>query len=105
MRVDRAEVSLDTMVPLDSKPGISRRSGWRRFGFRLGAVVVGLLVLVAIELVLIGLDVGRAVDQDPFVGFQEIRPLFVLDETGRRYEIPPSRQTFFRPESFSARKS
>ncbi|MGF1580647.1 MAG: SGNH/GDSL hydrolase family protein [Gemmataceae bacterium] len=41
---------------------------------------------------------------DPFVGFSDVHPLFVLNEDTRRYEIPQSRLKFFCPESFSAEK-
>ena len=48
---------------------------------------------------------GRPADyDDPFVGFSAIHPLFVLDESGARYEIPKSRLKFFAPESCPAKK-
>lgn len=34
-----------------------------------------------------------------------MRPLFVLSDDESRYEIPPTRQVYFRPESFPAAKS
>jgi lysophospholipase L1-like esterase len=73
--------------------------------FRLLAVAVGLLPLVVLELALRGLGLGKPTDySDPFVGFSDIHPLFVLDAETNRYEIPLSRQTHFRPESFPAVK-
>jgi lysophospholipase L1-like esterase len=69
------------------------------------AVLVGLAPLVALELALRIAGVGRPTDyNDPFVGFSEIQPLFVLNEAAERYEIPKSRQTHFCPESFAATK-
>ena len=50
-------------------------------------------------------DWGRMPDQgDAFVGFSEVRPLFVLDPSGDRFEIPASRQAIFQPDSFAAKK-
>lgn len=48
---------------------------------------------------------GRpALYDDPFVGFRELRPLFVLSQDGSSYEIPKSRQKHFCAESFLAQK-
>ena len=41
---------------------------------------------------------------DPYVSFQDIRPLFVLDSSGSRYETAGERLEFFRKQSFAARK-
>lgn len=41
---------------------------------------------------------------DPFVGFHEVKPLFVLNAESDRFEIPAARQGYFRPESFGADK-
>lgn len=74
--------------------------------FRLGAVAVGLLVVVCLELALGLVLPNRAAEQpDPFAGFDSIRPLFVLNDAKNRYEIARSRYEFFRPDSFSAEKS
>ena len=40
--------------------------------------------------------------EDPYVGFSAVHPLFVRE--GDRYEIPESRQMYFRPQSFPAMK-
>jgi len=78
----------------------------KRFLFRLAAVVLGLLPLIACELTLRGLGLGKPTDSnDPFVGFSDIHPLFVLNKIGSRYEIPKSRQVHFQPDSFAAQKS
>jgi hypothetical protein len=73
--------------------------------FRLAAVALALAPFFAAEMFLRAMDWGKAADyDDPFVGFTELHPLFVLSDDGRRYEIPASRQDFFRPESFAAEK-
>src|SRR5205085_3098240 len=57
-------------------------------------------------LALRALGLGQATDfNDPFVGFSDIHPLFVLNEETGRYEIPKSRQTHFQPDGFAAEKS
>ncbi len=78
----------------------------RRSGFRLVALALGVLLVGAVELTLRLLGFSspdRATD--PFVGFSSIQPLFVPDETGNRFEISPSRQVYFRPDSFPTNKS
>lgn len=73
--------------------------------FRTAAVLLGLAVCAAAELVCVAFGWGRATEyDDPFVGFSAVHPLFVLNEEHERYEIPKSRRQFFAHESFSARK-
>jgi lysophospholipase L1-like esterase len=73
--------------------------------FRLAAIALGLLPVLAIEGTLRLFDLGRPADyEDPFVGFSAVHPLFVPDATGTNYEIPRSRQVFFCPESFPIHK-
>lgn len=74
--------------------------------FRILAVLIGLTPLLAAELVLTALDYGRPSDfDDPYVGFSDIHPLFVLNRAAGRYEVAHSRRTHFGPESFAARKA
>jgi hypothetical protein len=83
----------------------SPRPWWKGLLFRTGAVLLGLLPLVIGEVALRGLGLGKPTDSnDPFVGFSDIHPLFVLDPRTGRYEIPTSRQTHFQPDSFAAVK-
>lgn len=83
-----------------------RRSLIKTWLFRLAAVLVGLSPLLACEAVLTALDWGRPSRyDDPFVGFSAVYPLFELDATHTRYEIPRSRRAYFRPESFAAQKA
>jgi lysophospholipase L1-like esterase len=83
----------------------ARRLVWKGALFRAAAVLLGLLPLVACELALRTVGLGKPTDSnDPFVGFSDIHPLFVLDQQAGRYEIPKSRQSHFQPESFAAAK-
>jgi tetratricopeptide (TPR) repeat protein len=78
----------------------------KRFVFRALAILLGLSPFLACELALRGLGVGKSTDSnDPFIGFSDIHPLFVLNESLGRYEIPKARQTHFQPESFAAEKA
>jgi len=73
--------------------------------FRVAAVMIGLSPFAAAEAVFAIFDWGRPTyREDPFVGFRAVHPLFVLNEDGTRYEIAPSRQGYFRPDSFARRK-
>ena len=86
---------------LDSPP---RRA--RRWSLRLAAIGLGVLPFLLGELLCIACGWGRTADyDDPFVGFQSVHPLFVLNDDGDRYEIPPSRYRFFAPDSFPETKS
>jgi len=73
--------------------------------FRLGAVLLGLSPFVLAEGLFTVLDWGRPTyEDDPFVGFRGVHPLFVPSADGSRYEIAKSRQEFFQPDSFSFKK-
>ncbi|MBA7651938.1 hypothetical protein ES703_59767 [subsurface metagenome] len=95
------------MTPGQGPTKPSRRRGRSRVVFfHLAAIVVVLSPLVVGELVLrlcvpappVGLD-------DPYVSFSSLRPLFVLDSTGSRFETAENRLTYFCPQSFAAAKS
>lgn len=78
----------------------------RQHLFRLVASLIGLAPLVLIEMLLTALGWGEPDwHDDPFAGFRSVRPLFVLNAAGDRYEIPSARLTYFRPQSFPARKA
>jgi lysophospholipase L1-like esterase len=95
---------MSTPAPATSDRPAPRRRG-RRLVLRALAIGIGLLPFVACEAVLRVVDWPRARAQDdPFVGFSQVHPLFVLDPSGQRYEIPPARYKFFGPESFQAVK-
>ncbi len=74
--------------------------------FRLAAILLGLAPFVLAELIFVALNWGHPNDQlDLYVEFTGTKPLFVLSDDGERREIPLGRQSFFRPESFAARKA
>lgn len=85
----------------EASADVITRSVGRRWLFRLAAVVIGVLPIVAVE---VGLRAaGRG---DGFVdGFEERRRLFVANESGERFEVASNRLGYFRPESFPAVKS
>ena len=88
-----------------SLENVPTRPRWRAFAFRGLAVLVGLAPLATAEVAFRIADVGRpSLDDDPFVGFSAVRPLFVPNEAGDRYAISPAFAKFFRPDSFAARK-
>ena len=76
-----------------------------RIAFRCLAILFGLCIVLAIEGGLRLTHWGRIRDiGDPFVGFHDTIPLFVLNEANSTYEIPESRRAFFQPDSFAATK-
>lgn len=78
---------------------------WKRLLFRACAVALSLLPLLICEFALRAAGTGKPTDSnDPFVGFSNLHPLFVLNDQTGRYEIPTSRQVHFQPESFVAKK-
>ena len=105
--------ALEPQIDLMPEPKITNSTDERqqpvrrhRWWFRPAAVVLGLSMFALAELVFVIAGIGRPDEyEDPFVGFSEIRPLFVLSEDGQRYEIPKSRQAYFAADSFAARKA
>lgn len=96
---------IDT-VEVPSRPAARKPvTATRRWLFRLASVFCGLSLIGAFELFCAAADWGRAdVDEDPFVGFTSIRPLFELTPTGDLYQTSPARRRFFREVSFAAKK-
>ncbi len=89
-----------TLANLTARSGVRRR--WT---FRVFAVLVGLSPLVGVEAVCRIAGWGKITEiDDPYVGFTEVHPLFVLNDAGDRYEIAASRLEFFRPDWFAAEK-
>ncbi len=70
------------------------------------AVVISLAPFVLLEIALRFFTpaAAAAVDIDPVVDLQQLRPLFVLNEAADRWEIPAERFNFFQPDSFLAEK-
>ena len=80
----------------------SKRRLWL---FRLAAVALGLSIFLVIEVVCRLTGVGIPENhEDPFVGFSQLHPLFVLDESDGEYRIPVSKQKYFVEDSFPATK-
>ncbi len=72
---------------------------------RVLAVLFGLSLFVVAEVACRLLGVGDPdLLDDPFVGFSDLQPTFVLSSDGSKYEVPPARLKFFAAESFPARK-
>ncbi|MBI2826338.1 MAG: SGNH/GDSL hydrolase family protein [Planctomycetia bacterium] len=105
MPAEQRAKSEATREPPGPEAGPRRAGRRRQWVFRCAAVLVGLTPFVGIECLCVLFDWGRpSLHDDPFVGFRSVRPLFVLNEQGTRYEIPKARQGYFRPESFAAQK-
>jgi len=84
-------------------PAPSRLRGWLMRG---AAISVGLGVFVVAEAIcwLFGWGAPNTHD-DPFVGFNNLQPLFVLDQAKREYHVAPARLKFFVEDSFPAKKA
>ncbi len=73
---------------------------------RLLAVLCGLTVFPAIELVCVIGGWGEVdINDDPFVGFASIHPLFERSADNSQFHTSPARRGFFEEESFSAVKA
>jgi len=93
----------DQKMPADDRKPKSRG---RRWAFRIAAVGLALGVFVLAEFLCIAFDWAKpGRNDDPFVGFTNVYPLFELNATLGQYEIAASRQKFFAPDSFPAQKS
>ena len=69
------------------------------------AVLFGLSLFVVVEIVCRVLGFGNPdLQDDPFVGFNNLQPTFVLSGDGSNYEVPRARLKFFAAESFPAKK-
>ncbi len=84
----------------------SSSSGRKKVLFRLVAIGLSLLPFVLAEVVLGVFDIGNPQEQaaDPFVGFSEVNPLFVLNEDQQSYTTSRSRLSFFNQQEFSRQK-
>ncbi len=72
---------------------------------RVLAVGFAFSLLLSFELTCRVFDLGRPeLQDDPFVGFNDLQPTFVLSDDGSQFEIPDARLKFFAAESFPARK-
>ena len=82
-----------------------RNRGLWRWMFRLAAIGLGLGVFALMEVTLHVLDIGSsASDEDPFVEFASVRPLFERTADGGRFHTSPSRRKYFKEDSFAVQK-
>ena len=82
-----------------------RRRGARLWLFRCLAILCGLSIFVVVEVVCCLLSVGEPqLDDDPFVGFSSLQPLFEENASGGRFVTAKSRLKFFSFEEFAATK-
>lgn len=69
------------------------------------SILCGLSLFVVVELACWLLGVGESrLEDDPFVGFNNLQPLFEKNADGDRFVTAKSRLKFFRPEEFAASK-
>jgi len=84
-------------------PDLDKTTRRKRWGFRIGAIILSLLVVVGLELVCRFMGIGEpSLIDDPYVGFAEVTPLF--EQRGDFYQIAPARLKFFADESFPINK-
>ena len=83
---------------------VPRSSRLRRFQILAVLLACTPFLLVEMTVRLFGWGLPRE-SYDPYLGFESVQPLFVLDQDQQRYQVAESRLDFFRPEQFSARKS
>jgi len=73
--------------------------------FRLAGLLVVLSPMVLLEVILrLCVPAPAVVYDDPYISFAALRPLFVLDSMGERFETAGERLNFFYPQSFEAEK-
>jgi lysophospholipase L1-like esterase len=85
---------------------LRRRPPARLWLFRCLAILCGLSIFVVVEAACCLLGVGEPqLDDDPFVGFSSLQPLFEKDASGDRFVTAKSRLKFFSFEEFSATKA
>lgn len=81
------------------------RAPHRKWLLRGLSVLFGLSFFVVIELACILLGLGdNRLDDDPFVGFNDLQPLFERDATGENFATAEARLKFFSRDEFSAIK-
>jgi hypothetical protein len=82
-----------------------RKPRWKRIGFPLAAICVGLLPLVGFEVAARIFGIGVPTEAtNPEIGFQATYPLFELNQAAGRFEIAKLRQQYFYPDGFAAKK-
>ena len=98
---------MDPLSSTDADPAASlpRRTTHRVWLLRGLSILCGLSLFVVAELAWWILGVGESrLKDDPFVGFNNLQPLFEKDAIGDQFITANSRLKFFRPEEFAAAK-
>lgn len=97
-----ASLSSPVATPAASSRNRTARRLWMLRGL---SIVCGLSLFVVVELVCCLLGIGETpLEDDPFVGFSNLQPLFEKSSGGDRFVTAKSRLKFFRPEEFAASK-
>jgi hypothetical protein len=103
---ERKATLIDSSNPRPSSTSFVDRSQRRLILLRVMAMLAGLFVFAVVEGVFWLCGLGQPdVDDDPFVGFSDLQPLFVHDAEAHEYLIPKSRQKFFAADAFPDEKS
>lgn len=107
LRTSAQSVIRRNQLSLDMSKAFRNPTGnFRQWIFRLLAVLLALLPFLLLEAALAALGIGEPdLRDDPFVGFNQIVPLFELDAHAERYVISPVRLSFFAHDEFPAVKS
>ena len=83
---------------------VPRSSRLRRF--RILAVLLAMTPFLLLEVTVRLCGWGLPQESyDPYLGFESVEPLFVLNQDQQRYQVSESRLDFFRPAQFSAKKT
>jgi tetratricopeptide (TPR) repeat protein len=90
----------------DDQAALARQRSTRRKWLLRGlSVALGLSFFVVVELACAILGPGEVrLDDDPFVGFSNLQPLFERNETGDSFVTARTRLKFFAKDEFSAHK-
>ncbi|MDE0736364.1 MAG: hypothetical protein OSB47_11110 [Pirellulaceae bacterium] len=87
---------------MNSNPAL-QSSRLRRFRLLAMLLAITPFLLVEITVRLFGWGLPRE-SYDPYLGFESVQPLFVVNEIQDRYEVAESRLDFFRPDHFPTSK-
>lgn len=101
---EKTEEDNQSVIAPESKP--QSRFTKRYFGFRIAAVLLGLLPFLVLELVL-SFGGWKQTDsvKDPYVGFASVRPLFLENHETKKYQIADYRKPLFCADSFPIEKA
>lgn len=76
-----------------------------RWAFRLGAVALGFGLLLLLECFCAAMGWGELrLDDDPYVEFTAVRPLFERTADGQQFVTSAARRRYFKEDRFDARK-